>query len=65
MVAVSHNFTIFVLALTALGLSLPLFRRLRMDLGGYTILQLWAGRPGVIEVFNEVCHLRELGAVAK
>ena len=58
-VAVTHNFTIQMILCTVLGMPPNNFRRLRVDLGSITRLEVRADRAVQLSV-NETAHLREL-----
>ena len=58
-VAVTHNFTIQMILCTALGMPPNNFRRLRVDLGSITRLQVSSERTVQLSV-NETGHLRGL-----
>ena len=55
-VAVSHNFTIETLVCKVLGLPLAAFRRLGVDLGSISAVELREGR-GRLVLLNDRCHL--------
>ena len=55
-VAVSHNFTIGTLVCKVLGLPLVSFRRLRVDLGSVSAVELREGRNRLV-LLNDRCHL--------
>ena len=55
-VAVSHNFTIETLVCKVLGLPLASFRRLGVDLGSISAVELREGRSRLV-LLNDRCHL--------
>ncbi len=58
--AVSHNFAIQSILLTALGMDLRNFQRIRQDLAAITELEFANGDP-VLRSLNDRCHLSRLG----
>ena len=58
-VAVSHNFAIQSLLCRALGVPLNNFRRFRIDLGAFSILEFREPGPMLVR-HNERCHLQGL-----
>ena len=58
--AVSHNFAIQSILLTALGMDLRNFQRIRQDLAAITELEFANGNP-VLRSLNDRCHLSRLG----
>lgn len=58
-VAVTHNFTIQMVLCTALGMPPNNFRKLRVDLGSITRLNVNSGRTVQVSV-NETGHLRSV-----
>ena len=56
--AVSHNFVILSLLVSALGIELAQFRRLRHSVGAVSVLDFSPKRVKVVRV-NDTCHLEE------
>lgn len=56
-VLVSHTFVLSVLILKALGIDLGSFRRLRIEVGSISILDLDGERASLVKL-NDTCHLR-------
>lgn len=57
-VVVSHTFTVLSLFLRALEMDTGLFRRLRLDVGSITVLDLDGDRARLVK-FNDTCHWKE------
>ncbi|MCE2465051.1 MAG: histidine phosphatase family protein [Dehalococcoidia bacterium] len=55
-VAVSHNFAIRAMLCACLGLPLPMFHRLRVDLASISVVSFSSDSPQVLTI-NERCHL--------
>ena len=56
-VAVTHNFTIHTIVCTALDMPLNNFRKLRIDLGAITRLEITSARTTLVSL-NEIWHLK-------
>lgn len=56
-VLVSHTFVLSVLILKALGIDFGFFRRLRIEVGSISILDLEGERASLVRL-NDTCHLR-------
>ena len=56
-VAVTHNFTIHTIVCTAMDMPLNNFRKLRIDLGAITRLEITAARTTLVSL-NETWHLK-------
>ena len=56
-VAVTHNFTIHTIVCTALDMPLNNFRKLRIDLGAITRLEITSARTTLVSL-NETWHLK-------
>ena len=56
-VAVTHNFTIHTIVCTALDMPLNNFRKLRIDLGSITRLEITSARTTLVSL-NETWHLK-------
>ena len=52
----SHNFAIGTLVCKVLGLPLAFFRRLRVDLGSVSAVEIREGRSRLV-LLNDRCHL--------
>lgn len=57
-VAVTHNFTILTIICKVLGLPLASFRRLKVDLGSLTTLEMTGSEAFVVSL-NDRCHLSQ------
>ena len=53
----SHNFALRMLVCHALGLPFEAFRRLRVDLASYSVLESREDGGFLVVLLNEVCHL--------
>lgn len=56
--AVSHNFTIMTLLCRAMDIDLADFRRVRQDVGAYSVVDLMPTRT-VVRKLNDTCHLND------
>ena len=55
--AVTHNFTIHTIVCTALDMPLNNFRKLRIDLGAISRLEITSARTTLVSL-NETWHLK-------
>lgn len=59
----AHGGSVRGLVAVALGLGPELYRRLRLDNGGITIIETKDGRP-VLKLLNDTCHLTAVAEIA-
>ncbi|MDP6510721.1 MAG: histidine phosphatase family protein [Dehalococcoidia bacterium] len=58
-VVVCHTFTVIALFLRALNMAPGLFRRLRLEVGSFTVIDLNGDQSRLVK-FNDTCHWKEV-----